>query len=101
MKLIDLTCPKCGAAIQVDADREFCFCSYCGAKSMIDNGTIHIVDEAKIKEAEAKIKENEALERMHMVQTMAQIEQMKQVRKSDFMFLIAGFALLILLFLLL
>ncbi len=53
MRIVELKCPNCGATIQVDEDRDFCFCSYCGTKSMIDNGTIHIIDEAKIREAEA------------------------------------------------
>ena len=32
MALVSARCPDCGAAINMDNGREFCFCSYCGAK---------------------------------------------------------------------
>ena len=37
MKLIDTTCPKCGANLRVDADRQSAFCEYCGAELLIDD----------------------------------------------------------------
>ena len=35
VKIVDLKCPNCGAAIQLDADNEFGFCSFCGTKIMV------------------------------------------------------------------
>lgn len=32
MQLIKLVCPNCGANLEVGADREYFFCSYCGTK---------------------------------------------------------------------
>ena len=81
MRLIELKCPNCGAAFQVDADRDFCFCSYCGTKSLIDNGTnriihvntYHIQDDAKIKEAEGRVQ---------IAQVQANVEVQKAVQEN-------------------
>ena len=65
MKLISLKCPDCGANLEIEQDRSFCFCSYCGHKIIIDDeverseSTYIIRDEARIREAEAEIKEIE------------------------------------------
>lgn len=65
--MITCTCPNCGKTLEVkDASRDFMFCEYCGAKIHIHvNATYsysehkeasahteHIVDDAKIKNAE-------------------------------------------------
>lgn len=34
MKIIALKCPNCNADIELDQDREFGFCNYCGTKIM-------------------------------------------------------------------
>lgn len=50
-------CPSCGASIDIDnKDHEIGSCPYCGAKVMLDDyrSSHHIVDEARIKEAEAE-----------------------------------------------
>ena len=41
MKLIDLTCSKCGATLQVNPDLKKCMCQYCGNEMLIDDETIH------------------------------------------------------------
>ena len=33
---ISLKCPSCGAELEVDERRDICFCTYCGAKIMIE-----------------------------------------------------------------
>lgn len=60
-------CPRCGATLSIhDEEREFAFCEYCGQKiDLADYRTVHTeryVDEAKIKEAEAHIREVELAE---------------------------------------
>ena len=61
-------CPNCGANLKADDDREFMFCEYCGARiDLVDCRTVHtehIIDEAKIKDAEAKIKNAENVSRI-------------------------------------
>lgn len=48
MKIIALKCPNCNADIELDQDREFGFCNYCGSKIMIADavqkvsGTVNI-----------------------------------------------------------
>ena len=48
MKLIDTTCPKCGANLRVNADRQSAFCEYCGAELLIDDEVQHLqIDNAE------------------------------------------------------
>ena len=54
---IDLTCPKCEANLTVNADRDFLFCEYCGAKILLSDEntyTIRKVDEAEIIHAQTE-----------------------------------------------
>lgn len=37
MNLIHLRCPDCGADLEVDNSREFCFCQYCGTKIILED----------------------------------------------------------------
>ena len=36
MKLLDLTCPKCGAELKVNEELDRCVCNYCGHEILID-----------------------------------------------------------------
>ena len=42
MRLIDMTCPHCGSALKVDADRQKAFCQYCGTELLIDDEVKHV-----------------------------------------------------------
>ena len=42
MKLIDTTCPKCGAALTIDHDSAHARCEYCGAVLLIDDEVQHL-----------------------------------------------------------
>ena len=73
MKLKVLKCPECGANIELEENRDFCFCSYCGCKIILDsqkqeitinknikvNKTVsytnHYINEAEVIEAKAKV----------------------------------------------
>ena len=94
-QLIQLNCHQCGATLEIEANRKYCFCSYCGAKAFLDDGntTTRIIDDARIREAEAneKVKlrqaevelqrikaETAALERIRLQQTQANLELDKQ-----------------------
>lgn len=39
MKLIALKCPCCNGDINVESDRDFCFCQYCGTKIVVEDET--------------------------------------------------------------
>ncbi len=41
MKLINLICPNCSSALQINADKSVAFCEYCGAKILIDDEVQH------------------------------------------------------------
>ena len=53
MKIQSLRCPDCGASLSIDGELKQCFCQYCGAKIILDDGstthTYRKVDEARIK----------------------------------------------------
>ena len=93
MKLMNMRCSNCGAELEIDADRKQAFCSYCGAKLLFDDEEIHItsriVDEARLKEAEVRLREVEyAHEREIREETLLQ-EQKKVYRISFLVFICA------------
>ena len=48
MKLIDTTCPKCGANLHIDAECQSVFCEYCGGQILIDDEVQHLqIDNAE------------------------------------------------------
>jgi DNA-directed RNA polymerase subunit RPC12/RpoP len=54
---ISCKCPECGAELQVEGNREFAFCTYCGAKIMLQNDNeqiYHYINDADIKRAETE-----------------------------------------------
>ncbi len=42
MRLIDMTCPNCGAKLQVDAEKKELYCSYCGSALLLKDDVQHI-----------------------------------------------------------
>ena len=42
MRLMDLTCPHCGAQMQVNAELRQAKCEHCGATLLIDDETKHV-----------------------------------------------------------
>ena len=93
MKLINLTCTNCGAELQIDAERKQAFCTYCGTKLLVDDESIHItnriVDEARLKEAEIRLKELEYQHEKELREETIRQEQKKSERISMIVFLIA------------
>ena len=93
MRLINMRCTYCGAKLEIDPDRKQVFCSYCGTKLIIDDESIlitnRIVDEARLKEAEVRMKELEyAHEREIREETLRQ-EQKKSFRSAFVVYIIA------------
>ena len=95
MKLINLRCSNCGADLQVDPERKQVFCSYCGTKLLVDDETINItnrfVDEARIKEAEVRLKELEYEHERELREETLRQEQRKTYRISLLIYLAALF----------
>ena len=42
MKLVELTCPKCGATLQANPELETIMCNYCGNQFVLDDEVIHV-----------------------------------------------------------
>ncbi len=98
MKLIQLDCPQCGAKLEVDSDRQFVFCQYCGNKILIDDEitrseVVHIYrDEAKIRELElqeqARLREEEKIKELKRQQLAW--EEGKKAAWTRYWLIIAG-----------
>ena len=55
LQFIAVKCPECAADLSIEEGRTTAYCTYCGAKIMINNENEYIyrrVDEARIREAE-------------------------------------------------
>ena len=42
MRLVNMTCPNCGAQLQIDADRAQVYCEHCGTKLLMQDDVHHI-----------------------------------------------------------
>ena len=95
MKLIKLTCSNCGAQLELDADRRQAFCTYCGEKLLLDDESIHItnriIDEARLKEAEVRLRELEYAHEREIREETVRKEQRKAYHLSIAVFLGALF----------
>lgn len=96
---MEVKCPRCGADLDIETDREMIFCQYCGAKIILTdentytinknitiNKTIHTVDDAKITRAET-----ERLVQMHQME----LEHQKLQRRSTTLVLKIVFSIIL------
>ena len=68
VKFISVKCPECGANLDIEEDRKTVYCSYCGRKILLHNENEHVyryIDEAEIKQAEARLREVELAEKQY------------------------------------
>lgn len=99
VKLIPMTCPNCKASIEIDGTKDFCFCTYCGTKILVNDDstrTINInhhyteTDEAKIEEIKSK-------ERIHARELWSKDSYKKSANRSFIImaiFCVVGFLVL-------
>lgn len=81
MKLIDLTCTKCGAQLKVNADLKKCMCQYCGNEMLIDDEVIHHqIDNGIQLGYEQELGRQKFKEQLESIDT--QIEQLKNNIKN-------------------
>lgn len=92
MKYVNIQCQTCGAKLDIEEGRDFCFCSYCGNKVLLDNGkreeTYRIINEAKIKEWEYKSAKEEN-------KRIQEEERKKSVFKTKIVLLVIWFILVV------
>ena len=76
VKMVSLKCPECDATLSIAEGRKQCFCEFCGAKIIIDDGSTTNVyrDEARIKEAEVR-------EQIRLKELELEVDERKQKRK--------------------
>ena len=86
MKLINMRCVNCGAELEIDAERKQAYCPYCGVQLLLDDESIHItnrfIDEARLKEAEVRLKELEYARERELREEKIRLEQKKSFRIS-------------------
>ena len=105
MKLIDLTCSKCGATLQINPELSKCMCQYCGNEMLIDNevqhhsldngfefgyqaelGRIHaqqdFIKEQKEKERQEQIAKQKELEKHKLEQKRLENEYKRKKNKN-------------------
>ena len=84
IKLITVRCPQCGSMLNVDKDRKMFYCSYCGAKVILEDDheyTYRTIDEAKIKQAETdqmvELKKMEMIEKKQAAREKSKKQRIK------------------------
>lgn len=96
--IISIKCPECGASLDIEADRDQAFCTYCGAKVRIVNENEYVyrrIDEAGVKKAETdriiKLKQLEIAEK-----NRASAEKTKTFKmKACLILVVAGIIMLV------
>ena len=80
VKMVSLKCPDCGAVLSIEEGRKQCFCQFCGAKIVMDDGSTTNIyrDEARIKEAEV----NEQIRLKELELELSDRQQKKQTLKN-------------------
>ena len=101
MKMYQLTCPSCGATVEIEQDRKSMFCTYCGRQIYVDDGIKRIeitknINYHKTYTDEAKIRENERKERIQLKQM--EYEDKEKKRNDKTVFLCIGLLMLVALF---
>lgn len=86
MQMIDCTCKKCGASLELDIDDIKMFCPYCGNKLMLDISSEDLVEIIKDK-GETKRKELEIEEKKIQIEAEKQ-DTINDIKSSGPAFLI-------------
>lgn len=99
MKTVKLTCQNCGA--NLDIKDNIAFCSYCGAKLVIDDEnrtTTHNYNYnyTHTKRDEARIRENERKEKIRLQEL--ENEEKQKTRDNKQLYFVFGFLIFIMLF---
>ncbi|WP_294751809.1 hypothetical protein [uncultured Ruminococcus sp.] len=82
MEIKSIICPRCGATLEISEDFKQCFCSFCGSKMIIDDGTrtVRIIDEAKLKEIDLKRDEFEYKKEQETINSQKRAQKIKRWR---------------------
>lgn len=98
MKAYEIKCTECGAALEINGNRDKIFCSYCGTQIFLDDGierkeiTKRYINEAEIAKSNASLE----LERMRLEHEQKETARMDKVRRNILIGCAIGFVLLFL-----
>ena len=95
--MISLKCPECRADLSIEDGCKECFCQFCGAKILIDDGstthTYRKIDEARIKEAEIRLRELEIEEKERALENELERKAMESRKKIRIALVVIGLSL--------
>ena len=81
MRITAIRCTACGADLQAEENKKMLYCPYCGTKIVLDDDNIEItnriVDEARLKEAEIRLKELEYAHQRELREEEMRVKQKK------------------------
>ena len=108
MKLIDLTCSRCGAVLKVNSELQKCICQYCGNEMLIDNEIVrHQLDNGYQFGYQAELGRQQALNDLKLQQQQQMVYQQtkkaekprpKEYNPNSVALIISGISLLICMF---
>lgn len=88
MELKSLTCPSCGATLQIPEGKECFFCTFCGSQIQVDDGRIRVDITNRVVDV-ARLKELELSEKRRVREEQAQKNELANNRRSLKSWLIA------------
>ena len=92
MKLISMSCPSCGAALEVNADLKSGICNYCGRPFAIDPEVIHVQHDVsedagyKFEKGRIKAQEEAQAKERRIAEAEAErkrLEEERQMRQAE------------------
>jgi restriction system protein len=87
MQVIGLKCKYCGAELEAEPGQKEAICAYCGSKIILDDGSVVVtnryVDEARVKEAELKLKELEYRHEKELRKEAAEKEKRQEAAERE------------------
>lgn len=85
-----MKCPACGADLNIETDRDYLFCQFCGAKLMRDDQRI-VIEHIERKIDEAKIRQIEFEEKKLTTETFSKKRMWIIMNIAGIIILITGF----------
>lgn len=88
IKLIALTCPRCGGSLEMPVDSETFYCKYCGALIYADDGSTKLQIEANVRgtidanvDANVRLRDEAEMRRVELEERMERRDRVEAYRK--------------------
>ncbi len=87
MQVIGQKCKYCGAELEAEPGQKEVVCAYCGSRIILDDGSVVVtnryIDEARVKEAELKLKELEYAHEKELRREAAEKEKRREAAEKE------------------